>query len=123
MADEVFRVIAAHRLEEKVICVESDTPSVMKKLWHILEERSGGKLLVIPCMCHVLNLMLKVRWRYWSKQWTYIPHCDCKPIITCNVCDRCNGNNINVSSLGPLHVYRTQQAFAMFLLSFFAGHC
>ena len=60
LADAVCKVIRDNGLEHKVICVETDTPHVMKKMWRILEERSEGRWLVLPCLCHVLNLMLKV---------------------------------------------------------------
>lgn len=55
----VKQFIDKHQLQNKVVAITTDTPNVMKAMWELLAEELPG-LVVLPCMCHVLNLLVKV---------------------------------------------------------------
>ncbi|KAL6746297.1 hypothetical protein V8C86DRAFT_2947824, partial [Haematococcus lacustris] len=55
MLIEMLGVIEKHDLAGKVCAVVTDTPTPMRKLWRLLEERHP-RMLCVGCHAHIINL-------------------------------------------------------------------
>lgn len=64
LTSAVIDMIKKNKMENKASALVTDTPNIMRAVWGRVQ-RLYPSIEAVPCVCHVLNLALKVR-RSWG---------------------------------------------------------